>query len=92
MVWVGAQGNGMQITDFPYRPGRLIGIDADGIAYVCGLVKNPYRAECRAVRLDSGVVAWKAELDSKEEPVGGALVEGRLYITTAEGKLFAFGR
>lgn len=92
MVWVGAQSQGMQITDFPYRPGRLIGIDAGGVAYVCGLVPGGSKSECRAVRLDSGLVAWKVDLDSKNDPLGGALVEGRLYITTAEGRLFALGR
>lgn len=92
MVWVGAQGQGMQIIDFPYRPGRLIGMDAGGVAYVCGLMNSRSKPECRAVRLDSGAVVWKIDLDSKNEPVGGALVEGRLYITTAEGGLFAFGR
>ncbi len=92
IVWVGAQSQGMQIIDFPYRPARLIGIDAGGVAYVCGLISGRSKSECRAVRLDSGVVVWKLDLDSKNVPVGGALVEGRLYIATAEGGLFAFGR
>jgi hypothetical protein len=76
----------------PTALGRMIGIDADGTAFLCGFARGRSLLECRAVRLDSGTVLWKTELDTRAEPVGGALVEGRLYVAVEDGKLFAIGR
>lgn len=90
MVWLAQKGQVQQITDFPYRRGILIGMDADGLAYLCGITQGTL--ECRSVDLATGRVIWKAALDSRADPAGGALVEGRLYVATRDGKLFALGR
>ncbi len=90
MVWLAQNGEQQQIIDFPYRRGILIGMDADGLAYLCGVTAGSL--ECRAVNLATGSVTWKAALDSHADPTGGALVEGRLYVASRDGKLFALGR
>jgi outer membrane protein assembly factor BamB len=92
LVWVAQKGESLQITDFPYRTGRLIGIDSDGTAYVCGFPGMRVQLECRAVRIDSGMLLWKTAIDTTAAPVGGALLEGRLYVAIEDGKLFAIGR
>jgi peptide/nickel transport system permease protein len=92
LVWTDPDGQASQVTDFPYRLSRLIGIDADGLGYLCGVMDNEEGTECRAVYLNSSVVAWKTLIDTYAPPVGGALVDGRLYVVTADGKLSAFGQ
>jgi peptide/nickel transport system permease protein len=92
MVWTDPKGQSPQIADFPYKPGKLIAIDSQGVAYVCGLLRQREPAECRAVDLENGSVVWKVKLDTTAMPVGGSLADGTLYITSGENKLFAIGK
>ena len=92
LVWTDPDGQSTQVTDFPYRGSRFIGIDAEGIGYLCGVLARQEGTECRAASLNSGVVIWKTNLSSSAVPVGGALVEGRLYVATQDGLLYAIGR
>jgi peptide/nickel transport system permease protein len=92
LVWTDPNGHSTQVTDFPYRESRFIGIDADGIGYMCGTNDRQTGTECRGAYLNSSVVVWKTNLGTKVNAVGGALVEGRIYITTEDGLLSAFGQ
>lgn len=92
LIWTDPTGNSPQVIDFPYRRGRFIGIDADGVAYICGLLHQTNEAECRAVKMNSGVVLWKVSLQSTALPVGGAIIEGRLYAALNDGMLIAIGQ
>jgi hypothetical protein len=90
MVWIDKSSSNMQINDFPYRPGRIVGIDSQSVAYLCGTeVSRP--PDCRATRLDTGTTLWRIEPKAGGFPVGGALVPGRLYVTMGEGYLYAIG-
>jgi peptide/nickel transport system permease protein len=90
LVWMDPKGQSPQIIDFPYREGLLAGIDANSNAYVCGFTKG--QLECRAVQLKTGRIVWKQVMEVKEIPVGGALVDGRLYLSTGIGNLLAVGK
>ncbi len=92
LVWTDPDGQSTQVTDFPYRWSRFIGIDAEGTGFVCGVLARQEGTECRAASLNSGVMIWKTNLSSNAVPVGGALVEGRLYVATDDGLLYAIGR
>jgi len=92
IVWLAQKGQQQQITDFPYRPGLMIGMDAEGTAYMCGAAGERNTLECRAVNLASGSVKWKVDLGTKSAAAGGAIVEGRLYVATRDGMVFALGR
>jgi ABC-type dipeptide/oligopeptide/nickel transport system permease subunit len=90
MVWVDTRSLAIQINDFPYRPGRIVGIDALGVAYLCGReLRQP--PDCRATRLDTGTTLWRMEPEAGFFPVGGAVIENRLYVTMGEGYLYAIG-
>jgi peptide/nickel transport system permease protein len=92
VVWTDPSGQSPQISDFPYRPGFLIGIDSSGVGYVCGMLRPREPYECRAVQLNSALVLWKASVETRDPILGGALADGRLYITTLDGHLYAYGR
>jgi ABC-type dipeptide/oligopeptide/nickel transport system permease subunit len=92
MVWFDPKGQSPQVADFPYRPSRLIGMDVDGIAYTCGILRQRDPVECRAVRLETATVIWKSALDTIALPVGGSLAEGTLYVVSGENKVFALGK
>jgi peptide/nickel transport system permease protein len=92
MIWTDPKGFSPQVIDFPYQVGRLIGIDANGFGYVCGILNGAEGVECRSVELSSGSVLWKTNIEGGASPVGGALVEGRLYVAMANGQLVAIGK
>ena len=90
MVWVDKGSLNMQINDFPYRPGRIVAVDAESVAYLCGVEENR-PPDCRATQLDTGTTLWQIEPKAGSFPVGGALVDGRLYVLMGEGYLYAIG-
>jgi peptide/nickel transport system permease protein len=91
MVWSDPRGDIPQIVDFPYRTGLVAGIDAQGIAYVCGFAASK-PLECRAVRLNTGMILWKQEFPFNGFPVGGALADGRMYVSSSRGDLLMIGK
>jgi hypothetical protein len=92
LVWSDPKGSSPQVIDFPYRMGRFMGIDTDGTAYVCGILEEVAALECRAVQLTTGGVLWKTQIPDGAVPVGGAIVEGRLYVAMENGRMVALGR
>lgn len=92
MVWTDPQGNAPQVIDFPYRRGRLVGMDAVGTAYICGILEQAREVECRAVQLSTGAILWKTMVKSGKQPVGGAITEGRLYVALQDGQVVAIGK
>ena len=106
LVWSSPSGVSPEVLDFPYRPWRLIGFDARGSVYACGMISTPAAEEdsqtaedaqkkngpeCRAVQPEGGSVLWRLPLDEGRVPVGGAIVERRVYVTMQEGIMFAIG-
>jgi outer membrane protein assembly factor BamB len=66
---------------------KLIGIDPNSSAYVCGSF-NPVK--CLSIDLGTSSAEWTLELDGSGV-LGGAIAPGRLYIVTNEGTIYALG-
>ncbi|MGH2524186.1 MAG: hypothetical protein ACRDH2_16890, partial [Anaerolineales bacterium] len=90
LVWLDGSGQFLASLDYPYRGAvRLIGIDGQGTAYVCGLQERE-GGECRANKPSGGAPVWRLGLEQGGVfPVGGALAAGRLYVALGEGRLYA---
>jgi outer membrane protein assembly factor BamB len=98
LVWLGQNGELLAPIDYPYRPSRLIGLDQNATAYVCGMRfesqsggRRSAGAQCQAHRPGAGEPVWELNLEQGSPPNGGAIVPGRLYVTTTNGMLYAIG-
>jgi hypothetical protein len=91
IVWADLKGNVLGQVIFPQRPTRVIGVDGESNIYLCG-ANRQRGAECVAYQRGTEEPAWSLALGARSgQPVGGALLPGRLYVTTAAGLLFALG-
>jgi peptide/nickel transport system permease protein len=90
LAWLDPAGQPLAPLDYPYTGlTRLVGIDVNDVAYVCGLlIQDAPAAECRANRPGESAPTWKVALPDGTTPVGGALGPGRLYVTLDEGLLY----
>ncbi len=68
----------------------LAGIDRQNTAFICSDFYDAV-AECVAFAPGSSQPLWRTRLNGVKLIAGAALAEGRLYVTTADGKLFAIG-
>jgi hypothetical protein len=73
----------------------MVGVDGKQTYYICGVEARPGHGEeskCLAYPQGSTEPLWEYPLEEAEDDViGAALVEGRLYVTTGDGLLFAIG-
>ena len=91
IVWADLKGNVLGQVIFPQRPSRVFGVDRDSTLYVCGMART-LGAMCIALETGSEDPKWEVSFDRESGPlVGGALVAGRLYVTTERGSLYAVG-
>lgn len=93
ILWLDSNGTNIRVHDYPYRgPTTIaIAIDRDNSFIICGVAQSNLtstKGECRANGLGTSSPLWEIEVDSS--PVGGALIENRVYITTSSGTLYAF--
>ncbi|HLE27515.1 MAG TPA: ABC transporter permease subunit [Anaerolineales bacterium] len=98
LLWLDRDGEPLASIDYPYRPARLMALDQDATAYMCGMYSDGPGAggrggalQCRAHRPGPGAPVWELTLEKGALPSGGALVPGRLYVTTRDGWLYAIG-
>jgi outer membrane protein assembly factor BamB len=92
LLWLDRNGEAQSPIDFPYRPARLIAFDQSNTTYMCGFLEaEPGGMHCRANKLGSGTPVWEVELGGASIPNGGAVVPGRLYVTTVNGVLYSIG-
>lgn len=89
LVWFRPGGELAGSVNFALSGGRVIAIGEQGPIYLCGRGKG---AECTAFAFGSDQPLWQLALPLGREPVGGAMANSTLYVTTLEGKLFALGR
>jgi outer membrane protein assembly factor BamB len=88
LVWVDANGRLLTNIEGGLRNTTLIGLDALGQAFACG---STGRARCLMFDRSAGAIVWDMTLPTGVNVVGGALDAGRLYVTTADGMLYALG-
>ncbi len=87
IVWLDPQGELINAARFPYRPSSFLGMDRSDVFYICGSTFN--QPECAAVRKGSSKPDWTLSLPNGNTVSGGALVPGRIYVTTEEGSFYA---
>jgi hypothetical protein len=66
----------------------VVAIGQRGTIYVCGAGQG---ARCAAFAFGADQPLWQLDLPAQREVVGGALANGRLYVASADGKLFVLG-
>ncbi len=95
LLWVNQDGEVTANINYPWRGNdRLLAVDRDATAYTCGTVSLSQVGnvlQCGAYSSERNAAIWRLDLGSRGAPVGGALVPGRLYVTTNKGELFAIG-
>jgi peptide/nickel transport system permease protein len=87
LLWTEADGSTLNVVDYPWSggTGTLLGMGADGTVYACGNNSRSQRGgmlECSSYLVDRPSATWKLELEPKGIPLGGALVDGRLYVVS----------
>jgi ABC-type dipeptide/oligopeptide/nickel transport system permease subunit len=90
MVWLDDEGKLVGNSRLPDRQSRLIGVDRDLVAFICSNNLGGI-SRCEALPIGENEPAWVLELGENINVVGGALVPGRVYITTDTGELVALG-
>lgn len=88
LAWIDANSRLLTNIEGDLRDTNLIGIDPAGRAYLCGRVG---RARCLMFDRTTGTAGWDLTMAEGAGVIGGALAAGRLYLTTADGFLFALG-
>ncbi len=87
VVWLDESSRLVGNFEFPLVNSRLMAIGENGEAYLCG----PTGARIRCVLAIPGVeeAQWEIFVQDASRPIGGALVPGTLYVSSADGMLFA---
>jgi peptide/nickel transport system permease protein len=88
LVWFRPGGELTGSVNFPIRGARVVAIGQRGTIYVCGAGQG---ARCAAFAFGADQPLWQLDLPAQREVVGGALANGRLYVASADGKLFVLG-
>ncbi len=83
-------------TSSIYQNTRLLAVDGDGIAYVCGIgfsnLQGPTATLCEAYRANESAPVWSYLFPQGADGIiGAALAPGRLYAATNNGDLYALG-
>jgi outer membrane protein assembly factor BamB len=87
MVWIDPDSRLIGNFEFPFNNSRLMAVGARSEAYICG--PTGARIRCVAALPGSKDPQWEVLLDDNSRPIGGALVPGTLYVTSANGFLYA---
>jgi peptide/nickel transport system permease protein len=96
VVWLSPEGNllGATRTSLIHRT-QMVGLDQNNQAYLCGMdtpTQENIRILCQAFAPGSETPIWEYPFSDQVAFVnGGAIVEGRLYITLENGTLIAIG-
>ncbi len=91
-IWLDQQGRVLNSVRYVHMAdGRLMGMDSDLTAYVCG-TRRGSAGVCVAMSMDESEVLWDLPLDDRASIVrSGAVVPGRLYVVMQEGVFYAIG-
>jgi peptide/nickel transport system permease protein len=85
LLWTEADGSTLNVVDYPWAGGTgdLVALSRNGTAYACGSNGRSEVGgvlECSSYLVDRPSDTWKLEIEPGGALVGGALVDGRLYI------------
>ncbi len=96
IAWGALGGDPLGVLDLPGLYGsRVVAVDHNGVIYLCGITSGQYAKPeaytCYALQPGATAPLWEFTLNNEERILGAALGEGRLYITTNVGLLYALG-
>jgi peptide/nickel transport system permease protein len=85
LLWTEADGSTLNVVDYRWAggTGRLVALGQDGTVYVCGSNGRSQAGgvlECSSYLVDRPSETWMLAVEPSGRLVGGALVDGRLYI------------
>ena len=89
VIWSDGAGSFRGTVGYAQRPSRIVALDRDFTLYACGM-NHGGDAECLALEQGAQRPRWQQTLQKNDEVIGGALVSGRLYVTTRQGFLYEF--
>lgn len=84
--------NSILMTEYrsPNFSGVVIGVDRNSVAYLCSPTFQ-VTIDCAAIQPGANEPVWMVSLPNGLTINGGALTEGRLYVTTKEGYFYVLG-
>ncbi len=93
LLWTEADGSTLNVVDYPWTgpTSRVLALDERATMYVCGNNASAQRGgllECGAYSVNRPAATWKLSIEPGGLPLGGALVNGRLYLLS-EKALYA---
>lgn len=85
LLWTEADGSTLSVVDYPWAggTGALIAMSKDGTAYACGSSGRSERGgmlQCNSYPVNQPAKAWTLDIEPGGALLGGALVDGRLYV------------
>ena len=90
LVWLDKDSKVLDNLRPSDRQSELIAIDRQSRAYICSDNFNA-NANCAVYEMGSAKPLWVHKLGAGVNILGGALVEGRFYLSTDTGLLYAIG-
>jgi peptide/nickel transport system permease protein len=90
IVWVTLDDHVIGTPNVPISGSSLISMQPDKTAIVCGGgPHNPESTDCASLAPSSNDPNWKFHIGNFGPVVGGVIVDGRLFVTTEQGYVFA---
>jgi hypothetical protein len=90
MVWMDAQSRLLGNYRYARINGRMVAIGSKDEAYICGGINASVLCVC--IYPGEEEPRWELEFDTAGNPVGGALIPGRLLISVSGDGLYVFGK
>lgn len=90
LVWISPEGVTLGEAFFPLRSGRALGTGEDGTMQFCGRARDR-TLRCGAYSPAQGEEPlWELQVGTPGALAsGGAVVDGRIYVVTTQGRLYA---
>ncbi len=85
LVWMDLNGRVTGAVQMPMRLSWIAGIDRSGVVYLCG-APAAGAPVCFAIAPNAPEPVWQMTLKDAGAVLGGALADGRLYVTV-EGRI-----
>ncbi len=91
LVVTDGNGGALKMINAFYAGSLLLGFDSTNTAYACAGRAEQDVAACWAHSTVTGNLLWDITLQNNSLAAGGAIVEGRIYVTFMDGVLVALG-
>jgi peptide/nickel transport system permease protein len=87
-IWLNSTSAVMSVYNLTISRTKLIAVDENSLTYICG--DTGLNVRCLGINLN-GSEEWSLTVAEGYKVVGGAVIPGRVYVTTQSGLLAAIG-